>query len=348
MAAAEVEAGEAVAPIGSGRLEIVDVARGVAVVLMIFYHFCWDLTFFGLVDWPLLSHPVWLAVRNLIAGLFLGLVGVSLVLASRRGLRLRPYLRRLAVIAAAAAVISAATWLAIPDAFIFFGVLHHVIVASLLGLAFLRLPVALILAAAGACLLAPAALAAPLFDQPGLRWLGLMTFAPRTNDYVPIFPWFAAVLTGIALARVALTGDRPILDRPSRWRMPRRAMPLLWLGRRSLAVYLLHQPLLIGLLLGFLALTDPAALDRTGLLPSPAPASGFVEECVAACRTRAGAGAGADACRAYCRCVEPRLAEAGLAAPAETRPAGPEDIDTLRAIVAACAAESGSPDLLQD
>ncbi|NBC33598.1 MAG: DUF1624 domain-containing protein [Alphaproteobacteria bacterium] len=319
-----------------GRLALVDLARGIAVVLMVAYHFCWDLTFFRLVDWPLLTNPAWLAFRNLIAGLFLGLVGISLVLASRRGLRLRPFVRRLAVIAAAAAAISAATWLAIPDDFIFFGVLHHIALASVLGLAFLRLPVPLVLAAAGACLVAPAALAAPPFDEPGLRWLGLMTFAPRTNDYVPLFPWFAAVLAGIALARLALAGDGRVRDRLSRWNVPRPAAPLLWLGRRSLAVYLLHQPLLIGLLAAFLALANPAALQQSGLVP--APASGFVAECTAACTARADAAA----CRAYCTCMQGRLAEAGLPADAVMAPASPPERAALRDSVEACAAESGA------
>lgn len=334
IAAAERPGEESAAPPQAVRLDSVDLARGIAVILMIVYHFCWDLVFFGLVDWPLLTDTLWLAFRNLVAGLFLGLVGVSLVLASRHGLRLRPFVRRLAVITAAAAIVSAATWLAIPDDFIFFGVLHHIALASVLGLAFLRLPVPLILAAAGACLLAPSALAAPLFDEPGLRWLGLMTYAPRTNDYVPVFPWFAAVLAGIALTRLALAGNRPALDRLSHWRVPRRATALLWLGRQSLVVYLLHQPLLIGSLAGLLALTNPAALERAGFVPTPA--AGFVEECVAACGVRAGAAA----CHTYCRCLQGQLVESGLSPHAVTT-ASPQERAALLDGVAACAAESG-------
>ena len=54
------------------RLALVDTARGIAVVAMIVYHGSWDLTFFGLTDWPVATHWAWVAFRTLIAGSFLG------------------------------------------------------------------------------------------------------------------------------------------------------------------------------------------------------------------------------------------------------------------------------------
>lgn len=285
-------------------------ARGVAVVLMIAYHAAWDLTWFELVDWPLLTNPLWLGFRNLIVCLFLSLVGVALVLATRGGLRRRPFLRRLLVIAAAAGAITLATWLLIPESFIFFGVLHHIALASVLSLLFLRLPLVLVLASAIACLAAPLWFAAPVFDAPAWRWLGLMTYAPQSNDYVPILPWFAAVLIGLAASRFCL--DRPaVVASLSRWRAPRPAHALLlWLGRHSLVVYLLHQPLLIGALFGVLAIAHPAALERFGGFSGARQTdqAAFAEDCVAACRVTAEE----DDCRRYCDCVYNDLDDAGL------------------------------------
>ena len=88
------------------------------------------------------------------------------------------------------------------DTYIFFGILHHIAVASVLGLAFLRVPVALVLGAALFCFAAPPLLAGPAFDNPALIWLGLQSAFPRTNDFVPLFPWFGVVLAGIAAARL--------------------------------------------------------------------------------------------------------------------------------------------------
>ena len=323
----------------AGRLDAVDLARGTAVVLMIAYHFCWNLLWLGLVDWPLLTHPLWLAARTLIVCLFLGLVGVSLVLATRSGLSPRPFARRLAVIVGAAGLITLATALAIPQSFIFFGILHHIAVASLLGLLFLRLPPALTALAALACIAAPAWLAAPLFDAPALQWLGLMTYAPQSNDYVPIFPWFAAVLAGIAFARIGL-GERPGSPRLARWSVRWQAAgPLLWLGRNSLIVYLLHQPLLIGALLAGLAVTDSAALERTGLFVDQP--DGFLEECVAACRHESDEAT----CARYCGCVQMRLAAQGIPTSRENDPATMTDV-TRAAIIDAmqgCLAEHTAP-----
>ena len=205
---------------GDHRLDAIDAARGAAVLLMIVYHFAWDLTWFGLVDWPLLTHPLWLAFRTLVVCLFLSLVGVSLVLATRDGVRPHPFLRRLAVIASAAGAITLVTWIVIPDNVIFFGVLHHIALASLLGLVFLRLPLPIVAVTGIACLAAPFWLAAPVFDAPALRWLGLMTYSPQTNDYVPVMPWFAAVLAGLAVARLWL-GSPALAVRIGGWSLRR-------------------------------------------------------------------------------------------------------------------------------
>jgi uncharacterized membrane protein len=181
-----------------------------------------------------------------VASSFLFLVGVSLVLAHGNGIRWRSFLRRLAMIAGAAALITAATAYAVPHAFIFFGMLHSIMVASVLGLAFLRAPVWLTLAAALAAWFLPDLASSPAFDSRWLAWTGLAATPPASFDFVPVTPWFAATLAGIAAARLA--------DAAGLWTRLRARNPgpllrtLSWPGRHSLAVYLLHQPVLLGLL----------------------------------------------------------------------------------------------------
>jgi len=229
------------------RIPAVDMARGTALAAMAVYHFSWDLSFYGLADIPVTSAAGWIAFARMIAGSFLALVGVSLVLAARGGINWRGYGRRLAQVAAAAAAITVATWFAFPGAFIFFGILHAVALFSVLALAFVRLPPVLTLAAAALAFAAPSLVSAPLFDQWWLLWTGLGTFFPPSNDYVPLFPWFGATLTGLALARIA--EGRGLWDRLADWRPDTGLARLASLaGRHSLLVYLAHQPVLLALL----------------------------------------------------------------------------------------------------
>jgi uncharacterized membrane protein len=229
------------------RVQALDMARGTALAAMAVYHFSWDLDFYGLADIPVTSATGWIVFARMIAGSFLGLVGVGLVMAARGGINWRGYGWRLAQIVAAAAGITIATRFAFPGAFIFFGILHAIALFSVLALAFLRLPVVLMLACAALAFAAPPLLSGPLFDRPWLLWTGLGTFFPPSNDYVPLFPWFGATLAGMALAR--LLDQAGTWEKLSSWR-PETAIARLaaFAGRHSLLVYLAHQPVLLALL----------------------------------------------------------------------------------------------------
>ncbi len=230
----------------SERLLLIDALRGVAILMMVVFHFCFDLAYFRLVDFDFYHDPFWLNARTLILSSFLLLVGVSLVLATRRGLDACRYLLRLTRIIAAALLVSAGTWWLFGERWVFFGVLHFIALASVLGLLFARS--AWWALGAGVTLIILGNLyQAPWFDEPGRRWIGLMTHKPLTEDYVPLLPWFGVVLLGIFFG--------PPLQRLARRVQPHSDhRPLLWLaaaGRHSLAIYLLHQPLLMGMLVGY-------------------------------------------------------------------------------------------------
>jgi uncharacterized membrane protein len=270
------------------RLPLIDAARGIAVAAMVVYHFCWDLRYFGFIAAEVDTALGWRIFAHAIAGAFLFIVGVSLVLASRRGISWRHYFRRLAVIVASALAITIVTWFTFPDAFIFFGILHEIAVASVLGLAFIRAPLALTVAAAVFCFAAPHFLSAPLFDHWALLWIGLSTTLPRTNDFVPVFPWFGAVLAGIAAAKL---WPRLGLDRLALWRMASVPPTLLFVGRHSLLIYLLHQPILFGL-------TDLAARIYPPDLLSFEPA--YLESCTRSCVESE---VDVEVCRRTCGCI---------------------------------------------
>jgi len=229
------------------RIFALDYARAIALVGMAIYHFTYDLTWFGLVPPGTATRGSWAIFARIVAGSFIFIAGISLHLAHRDGLRLRAWSRRFAVLLAAAAAVSAATYLAIPSRFVYFGILHSIAFSGLVGLAFLRVPAPITLLAVLAVALAPRVLGGmPMFDTVWLAWLGLSPWFPPAVDYVPVFPWLAPFLAGMGVAKIA---DRfGIWERLTTTAPSRMGRVLAWPGEHSLVVYLVHQPVLIGLL----------------------------------------------------------------------------------------------------
>ena len=116
--------------------------------------------------------------------------------------------------------------------------------ASVIGLVFLRLPAVVSLVAAAAAIAAPFYLRSPAFDAPWLWWVGLSETLPRSNDYVPLLPWMGVVWWGLATGRWVCANRPGWLGGSGQGGAPGRFMAL-W-GRWSLSYYLLHQPVLMG------------------------------------------------------------------------------------------------------
>lgn len=306
------------------RIELVDLARGIALLAMFVFHFAYDLSHFGLIDVDIQAQTGWRVFARLIAGSFLTLVGASLVLATRDGLNGAAYLRRLAMVAGAAALVTLGTYVAMRDSFIFFGILHHVALASVLALPFLRLPTPAIGLAAGAAFALPVLIAHPVLDQPALLWLGLSRDVPSTADFVPVLPWFGCVLAGMMLARLAL----PHLagSRFAAWQARSRAARLIvWGGRHSLLVYLVHQPLFIGAILLTLQVTArPPSEERP-----------FMLSCQRSC---AGGSLSADACEKLCTCTVDGLKRSELWRKVLADALSPEERARVASVAQACVA----------
>ena len=227
----------------TGRIVWVDIARTVALAGMVIFHFVTDLALFGHIPAETPVTGAWAVFSRLIAGSFLFLAGLSLVLAHDKAMHWRPFGRRLALIAGAAALVSAGTWFAMPDTFVYFGILHSIAVASVLSLPFLRAPVLLTVAAAVLVFVAPELFRDPAFNGPWLYWLGLGTEIRPTIDYEPVLPWLAPALVGVAAGRLA--------NRTAVWsRLPDPSpgtCKLAWPGRHIIVIYLVNQPILIAL-----------------------------------------------------------------------------------------------------
>lgn len=243
------------------RLDRLDALRGLALVWMAVYHFCFDLNHFGLLRQSFAHDPFWTLQRTAIVSLFLFTAGFAQALAVQGGQAWPRFWRRWGQVAGCAALVSLGSWWVFPHSWISFGVLH--------GLAVMLLLVRWALASgrlrgSGPCLLGLALLlATPVLGQIMLwgsgtvwaealdsRWLnglGLVTHKPYVEDYVPLLPWLGVLLLGVGAGQWV---PRPWLARP----MGRAGQMLAGLGRWSLSFYMLHQPVLMGALMLWLGL----------------------------------------------------------------------------------------------
>lgn len=232
------------------RLARLDAVRGAAMLWMAGFHFCFDLNQAGLMHpaQQFLSDPFWTWQRVGIVSLFLLTAGAGQMLATQSGMPIARFWRRWGQVAACALAVSLGSWWMYPASWIHFGVLHGIAVMLLVWHAgrthWLRLHTG---AWAGLILVSwalPLGVKWPALDPAWANWTGLMAHLPVTQDFVPLLPWLGVLLAGACLAREDGRRARPWLAGP----VPAWAQPLATLGRWPLSFYMLHQPVLIGLI----------------------------------------------------------------------------------------------------
>lgn len=209
-----------------------DIMRTVAIVLMVIFHFAYDLRFFGWVDWNVPNGPGWKQFRYVILSLFFLSVGASLVFAHHQRVDLKSFAKRIMWIVVWACVISLFTYWFFNSNWIFFGVLHFIAVASVLSLPFARYPVM-------ACFIGIGIITLFLTNVVTSKWpfnLWELGLPSSPNDYVALFPWVGVVLLGIGVGHMFIKGIDPCASL-------KLSTKITFLGRHSLAVYVLHQPL---------------------------------------------------------------------------------------------------------
>lgn len=238
------------------RHDRLDALRGAAIVWMAAFHFCFDLNLFGLLQprQNFYADPFWTVQRTCIVSLFLFCAGLGQAVALQAGQPWPRFWRRWAQVAGCAVLVSIGSALVFPKSWISFGVLHGI--AVMLVLVRLLAPAGRWLWLLGAlAVVLPFVLQHPVFDTRATNWVGLVTRKPVTEDYVPVLPWLGVTLWGLAAGRWLLAARPAVLAGA----LPRALQPLAVLGRWSLSFYMLHQPVLLGLLFG---------LNAAGLLPA--------------------------------------------------------------------------------
>jgi uncharacterized membrane protein len=237
-----------VAPVlpAAPRLARLDALRGLAIVWMMAFHFSFDLNWFGWLSpaQNFNSDPFWTWQRTAIVSLFLLCAGMSQACALHVGQAWPQFWRRWGQVALCALLVSVGSALMFPKSWISFGVLHGMAVMLLLLRLLAPLPGPALLGMAALCLALPHGLSHPFFDTRWTNWLGLVTRKPITEDYVPVLPWIGVMLLGLVLGRMLVRRGGGLLA----GHLPPGTRVFAWLGRWPLSVYMLHQPLFIGLL----------------------------------------------------------------------------------------------------
>ncbi len=230
------------APAAASRYCGVDTLRGLAIVWMMAFHFSFDLNWFGFIHTDFYTNPVWMWQRVCIVSLFLFTAGLTQTFTDVRGRDARHFWTRWAQIFGCSLLVTVGSYAAFPHSFIYFGILQGIAAMLLLHRFVFRHLRAWVLLLAPVAIAAPALWGHPFFNPPLWNWTGLITQKPITEDYVPLLPWIGVLWIGagvgwlLAPSRFAPLRHLPVLR------------PLAFLGRWPLTIYMLHQPVFVGVL----------------------------------------------------------------------------------------------------
>lgn len=229
-----------------------DMLRGFAILFMIILHLFWDLDYFGIL--PLNKN--FYSLNIIVPVIFFLLVGICLAVNNNkyqsrsRTMYLRTIQRGLWIFNLGM-LFTILTFIVLPDRPILFGVLHCIGCCIILSTLLLRFKSTNVIIAV---LVIVSGLALGFFytdENPNMVELASgiheSDVGAHTIDYFPILPWFGVCLLGITLGNILYK------DNIRRYRLPdlskyRPTKIFSWLGQHSLLIYLIHQPIIAGIL----------------------------------------------------------------------------------------------------
>jgi len=222
----------------SSRIPLIDELRGIAVLLMAVFHFCYDLSVFNFIPFEM-NGGFYTWFRFLIVTLFFLSVGASLYLGHAPKIKWGKFWFRELKIFVGALIISISTFIMYPSSWVWFGVLHFIVVSSIITLPFLKIPTL------------AALIGVAIFVLHNITdWFNLsfahtlladtLHLPPGTQDLTRLIPWLGMVLIGVYFGKMRFWGLRSIA-------VSFVKKPISWLGQHSLIFYLVHQPPLFAL-----------------------------------------------------------------------------------------------------
>ena len=227
------------------RLNQLDIFRGYAIILMMFYHFAYDLNMFGYIHANPNKDTLWQISRYIIVTIFLLSMGMSLKLLHKDNIRWDKVKKRALILGGASIIVTISTYIEFPRSWVYFGILHFVFVGSLLALFFLNRPKLTIITTIFIFI----ASFSEIFRLHYLYvYLYKANYIPQyTQDFLNMFPWFGVILLGILMIEYNLHSKLFNLSIFKSKNIFNKT--LAFLGRHSLITYLIHLPIIFGLFL---------------------------------------------------------------------------------------------------
>lgn len=223
----------------------IDFWRGLAVIGMLIFNWSFTLHFLNIFKFQG-GWLYWFLFPHLVAGSFVFIAGLSLYIShTRRKDTKRVFARGLTVFSLGM-LITLATLFLIPQYAVWFGILHLIGLSIILSHIFYRFGRKNIIIGL-AIVVAGAMLHTMRFEFPWLFWLGFIPADLSSLDYEPLLPWFGFFLMGMGFGEKFYKGSRrafKIRDMSKRTFVKNISL----LGRNSLTIYILHQPLFLAFL----------------------------------------------------------------------------------------------------
>ena len=218
----------------------IDFLRGMAIIFMVIFHFFYDLQIFKFLDINIYHSFFWIHFRDLIIFLFMITVGISLSLSNEKAFNLKKNLIRLAKLLAVSLLITAVSYFIYPKYWIYFGIIHLIFTASILALPFVKLP-------RTALFIGVSILIIYFTLSINMNWLynilkEILHLPQYTKDIAHLFPWLGVVFIGIFIGH-----KRYFLLNLKTNIMTKN---IAFLGQHALLIYLIHQPIMMGIIGG--------------------------------------------------------------------------------------------------
>lgn len=231
----------------------IDFLRGIAIIMMIAFHSVFNLYYFDVANVDIDSTHWWFLARST-ATIFIFLVGVSLTLSysktkrfkNKRGIWIK-YLLRGGKIFFWGMLITVITFIFLRDAYVRFGILHFIGLSIILAVPFIKHKT-INLVIGSLIVITGFYIESFTVNTSLLMWIGLQPGSFYTVDYFPILPWFGLILFGIFAGNLLYPEHERRFDVPELGDIaPIKFFS--FLGRNSLLIYLLHQPVIIILMI---------------------------------------------------------------------------------------------------
>lgn len=225
----------------------IDLVRTIALLGLLTFHTREVLYYFELIHNPLRT-GVWFWIRLVNCGLFVFPAGMALTIAYSKGKRMSSFMLRGLKLFGLGMAITLLSLLVVPEEYVRFGILHFFGIAFILAPFFLRFRYLNLILGAALLAIGLYMLGQGIFvDSPWLLWLVPYDFRAVTLDYWPLVPWFGLFLLGMFAGKMLYPdGNRgfniPEISNPV-------ASAVMLLGRHPLLIYLVHLPILVGVIL---------------------------------------------------------------------------------------------------